>query len=334
MKKIMPENAQILAREISLGGVVTTTDFKLARMLLLHCRLNGDEISNIPFTFPNLHEKGEEFTFLPITSQRTFLSFDAYKKSVTLLRWRNKARNYKPDGAEEVTVKNLIREYLQKEYGGIKEQDSVSVSPFKLCINPSVDDDLVRYISPSVLVSAGLRFGLQVSDGKKAFGTLASYFAGLKSGFYTRFAMGKPAAYLLDGVFEVKYDDNNTLWVCGIEECRRISKSGVGYQTPKYWKGRACDLANFIDVVEKAFTAVGGTPVLFDYMGATYRGLNLLFYVNFEARQVSDVDFCPTLDLKEPEVPYKAMGMIHHSSKTRIYAGDELPLEMVVAKEW
>ena len=323
-----------VARSIRLQGILTSKNYEETSHQALQCHLNGIEIADITHTFPKKHETGEVYDIKSILHPAYFLDFNAYKKAVTAMAWRNRIRRHTPDGQGKITLLKLMEQHLTKELEGETEELSFSFSPWKTLTDPAVNDDLQRYASPWALVAAGTRFGIQVSDGEKAFKSILHSLMDLKSGFRISHEFEKPKAYFLGDVFEMYYTDDNRIMIEGKDErpTKRL-KNNTYYEPLAVWKGPASDFAQFIFLMERAIGKINGTPCC-KYLinGAVNPGLSVFFYVNHDCSSISDVD-TPGVDSWVKEVPFRPIGMIYQTSNTRVYAGDKVPLETRIITE-
>lgn len=323
-----------IARNIRRRGILTSKSYEETHRQVLQCHFHSVEIAEITHTFPRKNETGEVYNISSILHPTSFLDFNAYKKAVTAMTWRNRIRRHTPDGQGEVTLLKLMEEHLKRVFDGVNEESSFSFSPRDTLTNPTIDDDLQRYASPWALVAAGTRFGIQVYDGEKAFKSILHSLIDVKSGFHIKHEFGKPKAYFLGGVFEMYYTDGNRIMIEGKDErpTKRL-KNNTYYEPPAVWKGPASDFAQFIFLMERAIGKMNGTPCCkYLFNGAVNPGLSVFFYLNHTSQKISDVD-TPGVDSWRKEVPLKPIGMIYQTSNTRVYAGDEVPLETIIITE-
>ncbi len=331
---------------INRGDVFQTSDHQAADLALLWCSMTGIEVAGVDYYLNNdRFSKGEKIPVQSIMHPTTLLNFNAYKKAVKALTWRNRTQQHSNNGTKAIIITSLFRNLLSEKYGDGSATSDYSTTGFDLCVNPSIKDSITRYYSPSVLVGAGFTFGMQVPDGKNALKVLTSHFTELHTGFSTTYHNGTHI-HLLDGLFTIIQNGDYISVEARIEKEQRHRKHNLGYYVPQHiWRGKACDFANFISIVEKAFEALHGQPQrLYSTGGSVFDGLHILFYdVRTEEVKGSDLGCGELTDVKT-KIPHDYMELISQTfnynpkknalqSETRVYGGNEVPLEMLITGE-
>lgn len=260
-------------------------------------------------------ESGEEH-YLNVLDRKNFFNFESYIKALKLLTQRNKKIGHKPIGNEPKVVQ------------GKKYNSKFSLE--NLAKETNVNCELIKYHSPWVMVVAGLYFDIETPNAEKDFKKLLQYFTELKIGFSVEWFVDKPRAYLLDKVFEVGYGDENHIFIRGMDHGpeKFLKKSSSYYHQSNIWRGKITDFSNFVYTVENALKSINGKPLLLHGNGATWYGLDMMFYQTGGAHSHQQV------------LPQEIIGRIKvipteegKKIETRIYSGKEVDLDIEVVKD-
>lgn len=304
-----------------------------ARDDFLRCQSRGIEVADIILKLSGKYEKGEAHP-LNILDPDTFLNFDSYKKALTLLAWRNRTQQSQPYGTETKKVEMVFERMAARDLTGEpqSEEDYTFIfSGLGIARETNVDEDIIKYHSPWVLVGAGLEFKLEVNDPARDFKKLLPYFADLKSGFSIKRYMDRPQAYLLGGVFEVGYDDFGHIFVSSKAHGpqRKLEQSGYYHWQSNTWRGKVSDFANFVQTMETALKSLEGTPTKLHGNGVEWYGLDLMFYETHGSHAY------------EQPLPERILGRVSTTPhddegrdiETRIYCGKEVDLDITILKD-
>lgn len=309
------------------------TTVEQARREVFDCKLNGTEIADVVFRLGSKYAEGETHN-LNVLDRRMFFDFESYKNTLKLLTWRNRTQQHKPDGTELVTVKKMFSKLIAKNLTDEPLQDedySFSFSGMGIATETSIDEEIIKYNSPSVMVSAGLYFKVEVPNAPRDFRRLLQYFADLKTSFSVEWLVDKPQAYLLNRIFEVGYDNEDCIFIrARAHNINLLKKRMLYHHQSNVWRGKVSDFGNFVHTVGNAMKVINGRPVSLRGDGVTVNGLDMMFYETGGSHDYEQL--LPQGIIGRIKVTPR--GREGEEVETRIYSGNEVDLDIKIVTDF
>ncbi|MBI2146552.1 hypothetical protein HYU22_04390 [Candidatus Woesearchaeota archaeon] len=298
-----------------------------ARKQVWDCELRRTEIADIVYRLESPYDHGEKHN-LNVLDRNTLFNFGAYKKALKLMTWRNRIQQHQPDGTEEMTVRKVFDEIVAEKNGEDPGQTSFTFSGMGIAAATDVDEEIIKYNSPWVLVGAGLEYAARMANGPRDFKRLLQYFGDLKIGFSMRRYETISEIQLLGKVLRLECRNDDFLIIHGFSHGpqTQLKRNGMYFYKSNIWKGKVSDFANAVLVIENAIRAVGVQPLKLHASGSEWYGLDLLFY---ETRRAHEV---------EQPLPERVIGRIRtvpgeDTIETIIQSGKEVVLDVEVVED-